>query len=95
MFERVQALAQEFSQNGLRGDKLLKELLRLAVKLKVLDARLEQAIHKGFATDNMVDIELAKELFHARLRTLPRERLAGWDPNRIFTDKTTAKPGRH
>lgn len=94
MFERVRHLALDFSMTGVRGEPLLKELLRLAVQLEILDGALEKAIFKGFATDNMVDIELAKEMFHARLRSLPKEKLKGWDPHRVFEDKATARPGR-
>lgn len=94
MFERVRHLAQRFALTGTQGKPLLKELLRLAEKLGVLDTRLEEAIARGYETENMVDIELAKELFHARLRRLPKEALRGWDAHTVFTDTTVARPGR-
>lgn len=87
MFDKLVSLYSHFAVGGLYGDKLLDEILRLSEDLGILDTKLEKAILAGYSTGGMVEIELAKELFHSRIKRLPKEMLQGTDPYSIFSEK--------
>jgi hypothetical protein len=84
MFKKLIAVYREFAVDGRRADEVVKELLYLSGHLEILDGTLEQAIMKAFRTEQMLDVEIAKELFHDRLKELDRERLGGVDPVMLF-----------
>jgi hypothetical protein len=84
MFKKLIAIYRDFAVDGRRADEVVKELIYLSGHLGILDGRLEQAIMKAFRTEQMVDVEIAKELFHGRLKALDREQLGGADPVTLF-----------
>ena len=84
MFRKLVAIYREFAIDGRRADEVVKELLYLSGHLEILDGKLELAIMKAFRTGEMVDVEIAKELFHGRLKTLGQDRLGGVDPVTLF-----------
>ena len=86
MFKKVVAIYREFSIDGRRADELVKEMIYLAEHLGIMDPRLEAAILKAFRTENMVDTEIAKEVFHNRLKRLDQKALGGIDPVLLFKD---------
>jgi hypothetical protein len=84
MFRKLVVMYREFAIDGRRADEVIKELYDLSSNLGILDDRLEMAILKAFRTEGMLDVEIAKELFHSRLKALGRERLGGIDPVMVF-----------
>jgi len=84
MFRKLVAVYREFAIDGRRADEVVKELMDLSGYLGILDGSLEQAIMKAFRTETMLDVEIAKELFHGRLKSVDRDRLGGVDPATLF-----------
>jgi len=84
MFRKLIATYREFVLDGRRGDEVVKELLYLSGHLGILDGKLERALMKAFRTERMLDVEIAKELFHGRLKALDRVLLGGADPATLF-----------
>ena len=84
MFKKLVAVYREFAVDGRRAEELVKEMIHLSERLGILDAGLEEAIMKAFRTENMLDVEIAKELFHSRLKVLDRTLLGGIDPLLLF-----------
>ena len=84
MFKKLVAAYREFAIDGRRADEVVKELMDLSGHLGILDGRLELAIMKAFRTEQMLDVEIAKELFHGRLKSIDPDRLGGVDPATIF-----------
>ena len=84
MFRKLIAVYREFAVDGRRADEVIKELFYISGHLGILDGKLEQAIMKAFRTEQMLDVEIAKELFHGRLKALDREQLGGADPVTLF-----------
>ncbi len=84
MFRKLVSAYREFAVDGRRADEVVKELMDLSGHLGILDGKLELAIMKAFRTERMLDVELAKELFHGRLKALGSERLGGVDPATLF-----------
>ncbi len=85
MFTKLVSVYRDFSRDGRRADEVVKELMDLSVRLGIMDNKLELAIMKAFRTEKMLDVELAKELFHGRLKALGSNRLGGIDPMTLFT----------
>ena len=52
-----------------------------------MDAKLEGAILKAFKTESMLDVEIAKELFHGRLKVIDKALLGGADPFVLFQNR--------
>ena len=86
MFLKLVSVYREFAVDGRRADEVVKELMYLSGQLDIMDGTLELAIMKAFRTETMVDVEIAKELFHVRLKAIGRERLGGVDPETLFTN---------
>ena len=86
MFLKLVSVYREFALDGRRADEVVKELMYLSGQLGIMDGTLELAIMKAFRTETMVDVEIAKELFHVRLKVIGRERLGGVDPETLFTN---------
>ncbi len=86
MFTKLVSVYREFSRDGRRADEVIKELMDLSGRLGIMDDKLELAIMKAFRTEKMLDVELAKELFHGRLKALGSDRLRGVDPATLFTN---------
>jgi hypothetical protein len=84
MFKKLIATYREFAVDGRRADEVVKELIYLSGHLGILDGKLERAIMKAFRTEQMLDVEIAKELFHSKLKTLDPEQLGGADPVTMF-----------
>lgn len=84
MFKKLVAVYREFAIDGRRADEVIKELLYLSGHLGILDGKLELAIMKAFRTEQMLDVEIAKEIFHGRLKGLDRDQLQGVDPVTLF-----------
>jgi hypothetical protein len=84
MFRKLVTTYREFAVDGRRADAVVHELLYLSEHLGILDAPLERALLKAFRTEEMVDVELAKELFHTRLKGVDLARLGGVDPVTLF-----------
>ncbi len=93
MFTKLLSVYREFSREGRRADEVVKELMNLSGRLGIMDDKLELAIMKAFRTETMLDVELAKELFHSRLKTLGSDRLEGVDPATLFTGIATRGAG--
>ncbi len=88
MFTKLVSIYREFSRDGRRANEVVKELMDLSGRLGIMDDKLELAIMKAFRTEKMLDVELAKELFHGRLKALGSERLGGIDPTTLFMSVT-------
>ncbi len=86
MFTKLVSIYREFSRDGRRADEVVKELMDLSGRLGIMDDKLELAIMKAFRTEKMLDVELAKELFHGRLKALGTDRLGGVDPVTLFVN---------
>ena len=84
MFRKLVTTYREFALDGRRAEEVVHELLYLSEHLGILDAPLERALMKAFRTENMVDVELAKELFHTRLKGIDPALLGGVDPVTLF-----------
>ncbi len=84
MFKKLVAVYREFAVDGRRAEEVVKEMIHLSERLGILDARLEEAIMKAFRTERMLDVEIAKELFHSRLKDMDRALLGGIDPLVLF-----------
>jgi hypothetical protein len=84
MFKKLVTAYREFVVDGRRADEVVKELMELSGRLGIMDGKLELAIMKAFRTELMLDVELAKELFHGRLKALGSDRLGGIDPATLF-----------
>jgi hypothetical protein len=84
MFRKLVSVYHEFALDGRRADEVVKELMDLSEHLDIMDGKLELAIMKAFRTESMVDVEIAKELFHVRLKAIGRDRLGGVDPETLF-----------
>jgi hypothetical protein len=84
MFRKLVSVYHEFALDGRRADEVVKELMDLSEHLGIMDGKLEMAIMKAFRTESMVDVEIAKELFHVRLKAIGRDRLGGVDPETLF-----------
>jgi hypothetical protein len=84
MFRKLVTTYREFAVDGRRAEEVVHELLYLSEHLGILDAPLERALLKAFRTEEMVDVELAKELFHTRLKGVDSVRLGGVDPVTLF-----------
>ena len=84
MFTKLVSAYRVFAVDGRRADEVVKELMDLSGQLGIMDGTLELAIMKAFRTETMVDVEIAKELFHVRLKAIERERMGGVDPETLF-----------
>jgi len=84
MFKKLVSVYREFAIDGRRADEVLNELMDLSGHLGIMDGKLELAIMKAFRTETMLDVEIAKELFHGRLKAIGRDRLGGFDPEALF-----------
>ena len=84
MFRKLVTAYREFAVDGRRAEEVVHELLYLSEHLGILDSPLERALLKAFRTEAMVDVELAKELFHSRLKGVDRALLGGVDPVTLF-----------
>jgi hypothetical protein len=84
MFRKLVTTYREFAVDGRRAEEVVHELLYLSEHLGILDAPLERALLKAFRTEEMVDVELAKELFHIRLKGVDSALLGGVDPVTLF-----------
>ena len=89
MFRKLVIMYREFAIDGRRAEEVVHELLYLSEHLGILDAPLERALMKAFRTENMIDVELAKELFHTRLKGVDAALLGGTDPVTLFEAGTT------
>jgi len=89
MFKKLVSVYREFALDGRRADEVVKELMDLSGRLSIMDGELELAIMKAFRTETMLDVEIAKELFHVRLKAISKDRLGGIDPETLFI-KTSA-----
>lgn len=87
MFKKLVAVYREFAVDGRRAGELVKEMMHLSERLGILDARLEESFMKAFRTEQMLDVEIAKELFHSRLKVMDKTVLGGIDP--LFLFKST------
>jgi hypothetical protein len=87
VFTKLVAVYREFAVDGRRGDEVVKELLSLTELLGITDDKLERAIMKAFRTENMLDVEIAKELFHGRLKVMDKALLGGVDPLVLFKNR--------
>ena len=94
VFKKLVAVYREFAIDGRRADDLVKEMLYLSDHLGIMDVKLEEAILKAFKTEQMLDVEIAKEIFHGRLKALDRTVLGGADPFVLFKNKNGRIPGR-
>ncbi len=83
MFKKLVSVYREFALDGFRADEVVKELMDLSGRLGIMDGKLELAIMQAFRTEKMLDVEIAKELFHGRLKEIGRDRL-GIDPVTLF-----------
>ena len=86
VFRKLVAVYREFAVDGRRAEEVVKEVLSLSERLGIMDAELERAIMKAFRTENMLDVEIAKELFHSRLKAIDRALLGGIDPLVLFSN---------
>jgi hypothetical protein len=84
MFKKLVSVYREFALDGRRADEVVKELMDLSGRLSIMDGELELAIMKAFRTETMLDVEIAKELFHVRLTAISKDRLGGIDPETLF-----------
>jgi hypothetical protein len=84
MFKKLVSVYRDFAIDGRRADEVVKELMNLSGDLGIMDGKLELAIMTAFRTETMVDVEIAKELFHVRLKAIGRDRLGGVDPVNLF-----------
>lgn len=84
MFSRLVALYGQFVNDNLHAHKLLDEFYKLSKKFGFLDPSLEEMINKAYASSCPVAVELVKEVFHTRLRKVPKEELGGADAARLF-----------
>ena len=84
MFKKLVSVYREFTIDGRRAAEVLHELMDLSGHLGIMDGKLELAIMKAFRTETMLDVEIAKELFHGRLKAIGRDRLGGVDPETLF-----------
>ena len=91
---KIRKLYSEFAIDGRRAKALVELLWDEATRLKVNDPQLELSFIKAYKTGNMVDAEYAKELFHSRLKKLPKDQLGGVDPRTIFDNKKSEKQSR-
>ena len=93
MFKKLVSAYREFALDGRRADEVVKELMDLSGHLGIMDGKLELAILKAFRTEKMLDVEIAKELFHVRLKAIGRDRLGGVDPETLFKNSGCRPPG--
>ena len=84
MFNKLVTVYRDFAIDGRRAEEVVNELLYVSEHLGILDAKLEGAILKAFKTESMVDVEIAKELFHGRLKLVDKALLGGVDPLALF-----------
>lgn len=84
MFNKLVAVYREFAVDGRRAEEVVKELLYLSEHLGIMDAKLEGAILTAFKTGSMLDVEIAKEIFHGRLKLIDKVLLGGVDPFVLF-----------
>jgi hypothetical protein len=85
VFNKLVAVYREFAVDGRRAEEVVKELLYLSEHLEIMDATLEKAIMKAFKTESMLDVEIAKEIFHGRLKEIDKSLLGGVDPFALFS----------
>jgi hypothetical protein len=85
VFNKLVAVYRDFAIDGRRAEEVVKELLHLSEHLGIMDVKLEGAILKAFKTGSMVDVEIAKELFHGRLKMIDKVLLGGVDPFALFS----------
>jgi hypothetical protein len=85
VFRKLVALYRDFAIDGRRAEEVVKELLYLSEHLGIMDAKLESAILKAFKTESMLDVEIAKEIFHDRLKLINKSLLGGVDPFALFS----------
>lgn len=95
-FTRLATTYQRFALGQIGGDKFLDQLFEAVKSCGVSDQVMEQALAKASATNHMIDIERAKELFHSRLRALSRSGMLPdrVDPDLLFGQGPSMKPGR-
>jgi hypothetical protein len=84
MFRKLVSVYREFVIDGRRAEEVIREMIRLSESLGIMDGRLEKAIMRAFRTENMLDVEIAKEIFHGRLKVIDRSLLGDVDPALIF-----------
>jgi len=84
MFRKLATIYREFAIDGRRADEVVEELIRLSEQLGILEGKLERAVLKAFGSGKMLDVEIAKEIFHSRVREIDSSRLGGVDPAHIF-----------
>lgn len=63
---------------------MVKELMDLSGRLGIMDGKLELAIMRAFRTEKMLDVEIAKEIFHSRLKSFETPLPGGVDPHQLF-----------
>lgn len=84
MFRKLVIVYREFAIDGRRAEEVVREMIQLSERLGIMDGKLEAAIMKAFRTEKMLDVEIAKELFHGRLKAMDRTVLGGIDPLLLF-----------
>ena len=84
VFKKLVAVYREFAIDGRRAEDLVKEMMYLSDHLGIMDVKLEEAILKAFKTEQMLDVEIAKEIFHGRLKAIDKALLGGADPFVLF-----------
>jgi hypothetical protein len=91
MFRKLVAVYREFTIDGRRAEEVVRELIRLSESLGILEGTLEKAIMRAFRTEKMLDVEIAKEIFHGRLKVMDKSLLGDVDPVLIFKS-TDSRP---
>lgn len=92
MFKKLVAVYREFAIDGRRAEELVKEMMYLSDHLGIMDVKFEEAILKAFKTEQMLDVEIAKEIFHSRLKAIDKAELGGADPFMLFKNMSSRKP---
>jgi hypothetical protein len=84
VFKKLVAVYREFAVDGRRADEVVEEMICLSEHLGIMDGKLEETILKAFKSEKMLDVEIAKELFHARVKAIDKALLGGIDPFLLF-----------
>jgi hypothetical protein len=84
VFRKLVTVYREFAIDGRRAEEVVREMIHLSERLGIMDGKLEKAILKAFRTEEMLDVEIAKEIFHGRLKSMDKAVLGGVDPVLLF-----------